>query len=155
MNIQNIPYKGVDYTKENYDESFPLLGCLHDQRLLSNSPTARDCRGVALGKRLQKQSAPCATALAKITRDMPEKGQPIFFIFFFFFFLISFCFCCFYFSFFCTQLQITNEQQTTRALHTFRRCTCESRRCQTVLKPTFDTQSVKRHIKYFPFEMKS
>lgn len=31
MNIQNIPYKGVDYTKENYDESFPLLGCLHDQ----------------------------------------------------------------------------------------------------------------------------
>jgi len=33
MNIQNIPYKGVDYTKENYDESFPLLGCLHDQRV--------------------------------------------------------------------------------------------------------------------------
>lgn len=52
MNIQNIPYKGVDYTKENYDESFPLLGCLHDQWLLWG--VAGKGRAGAAGKRFRK-----------------------------------------------------------------------------------------------------
>lgn len=54
MNIQNISYKGVDYTKENYDESFPLLGCLHDQQ--STVPRSPRFGGGPFGKRLQKQS---------------------------------------------------------------------------------------------------
>lgn len=122
MNIQNIPYKGVDYTKENYDESFPLLGCLHDQWLLWDSGLRRVEAGPEqLVNGSAKQSTLRETSLGrnhkwdtrKKERKKDQRTNPSPDSSF-----ASFCFC------FGTP-QTANEQQTTRALHTFVRQMCE------------------------------
>lgn len=57
--------------------------CLAAYTTSDCSTTPRCWRGGPVGKRLQKQSVPCETALVKITRDMPEKRAAHIYIYIF------------------------------------------------------------------------